>query len=122
MTSGRTSQRLKYTSVPTEAGDSWVFHDALAQLLEVWFRDVITDGAAWFNMRMRTPMGVGDYVCRFKDIYDGQVLYAQGYWKFSDTLALWERPLLPPGWGNFPALIAGQKLIDSALPKEWQAD
>jgi len=119
MTSGRTRQRRKYTSVPTEAGVSWVFSDAESQLFEAWFRDAITDGAAWFNMRMRTPMGVGDYVCRFKDIYDGPVLYALGYWKFTATLELWERPILPPGWGNFPEFIAGQSIIDYALNKEW---
>ncbi|EFC5129665.1 TPA: hypothetical protein JLF01_002029 [Escherichia coli] len=119
MTSGRTRQRRKYTSVPTEASVSWVFNDAQAQLFEVWFRDVITDGAAWFNMRMRTPMSVGDYVCRFKDIYDGPVLFGLGFWKFTATLELWERPILPPGWGNFPEFIVGQSIIDYALNKEW---
>ena len=119
MTSGRTRQRRKYTSVPTEASVSWVFNDAQAQLFEVWFRDVITDGAAWFNMRMRTPMGVGDYVCRFKDIYDGPVLFGLGFWKITATLELWERPILPPGWGNFPEFIVGQSIIDYALNKEW---
>lgn len=119
MTSGRTRQRRKYTSVPTEAGVSWVFTDVQAQLFEAWFRDAITDGAAWFNMRIRTPLGVSDYVCRFKDIYDGPVLYALGYWKISATLELWERPILPPGWGNFPEFIAGQSIIDYALNKEW---
>ena len=108
MTSGRTRQRRKYTSVPTEAGVSWVFTDVQAQLFE-----------AWFNMRIRTPLGVSDYVCRFKDIYDGPVLYALGYWKISATLELWERPILPPGWGNFPEFIAGQNIIDYALNKEW---
>ncbi|HHL8026086.1 TPA: hypothetical protein ACQ713_004668, partial [Escherichia coli] len=106
-------------SVPTEAAVSWVFSDVQAQLFEAWFRDVITDGAAWFNMRMRTPLGVGDYVCRFKDIYDGPVLYALGHWKFTATLELWERPILPPGWGNFPELVVGQSIIDYALNKEW---
>ena len=119
MTSGRTRQRRKYTSVPTAASVSWVFTDAQAQLFEVWYRDVITDGAAWFNMRIRTPMGVGDYVCRFDDIYDGPALYALGYWKYTATLELWERPILPPGWGNFPEFIVGQSIIDYALNKEW---
>ncbi|HHA1251567.1 TPA: hypothetical protein ACOELP_001022 [Enterobacter hormaechei] len=119
MTSGRTRQRRKYTSVPTEAGVSWVFTDVQAQLFEAWFRDAITDGAAWFNMRIRTPLGVSDYVCRFKDIYDGPVLFGLGYWKISATLELWERPILPPGWGNFPEFIVGQSIIDYALNKEW---
>lgn len=80
---------------------------------------MITDGAAWFNMRMRTPMGVGDYVCRFKDIYDGPVLFGLGVWKFTATLELWERPILTPGWGNFPEFIVGQSIIDYALNREW---
>jgi hypothetical protein len=33
--------------------------DSQAQAFEAWYRDAITDGAAWFNMNLRTPGGGG---------------------------------------------------------------
>ncbi|WP_456010717.1 hypothetical protein [Escherichia coli] len=42
-----------------------------------------------------------------------------GFWKFTAALELWERPILPPVWGNFPEFIVGQSIIDYALNKEW---
>ncbi|EOV9740122.1 hypothetical protein ACM26X_10755 [Kluyvera cryocrescens] len=120
LTSGRSRQRRKYTSVPTEASVSWFMEsDSQAQLFEAWHRDVIHDGVDWFLMRLQTPLGVEDYKCRFTDIYVGPTLVAPIYWKFTATLELWERPILPPGWGNFPEFIVGQSIIDYALNKEW---
>jgi len=93
--------------------------DAQAQLFEAWYRDTISDGAAWFLMRLQTPLGVESYKCRFTDIYDGPVLVAPIYWRFSATLELWERPLLPPGWAEFPYFVVNQDIIDLALNREW---
>ena len=70
-------------------------------------------------MTLRTPIGIKPYVCRFVDIYEGPVLVGGKYWQFSATLELWELPLVPPGWGNFPEFIAGQDIIDLALNREW---
>lgn len=49
----------------------------------------------------------------------GPVLVAPIYWRYSATLELWERPLLPPPWGNYPEWIAGSSLLDIALNREW---
>jgi hypothetical protein len=32
---------------------------------------------------------------------------------------LWERPLAPAPWGNYPEWIVGSSLLDIALNKEW---
>lgn len=119
LTSGRARQRRKYTSTPTQAGVTWIFTDVQSQLFEAWFRDALVDAANWFNMRIRTPLGLSDYVCRFTDIYQGPTLVGLGYWQFTATLELWERPILPPGWGEFPDLIANQSIIDFAMNREW---
>ncbi len=120
LTSGRARQRRQYTSTPTQASVTWMFTtDAQAQLFEAWYRDTISDGAAWFLMRLQTPLGVESYKCRFTDIYDGPVLVAPIYWRFSATLELWERPLLPPGWAEFPYFVVNQDIIDLALNREW---
>lgn len=119
MTSGRARQRRRYTSTPTQAAVSWIMTDGQGQAFEAWFRDVITDGSAWFNMMLKAPTGIKPYVCRFVDIYEGPTLIGGKYWQFSATLELWERPLPLPGWGNFPEFLVGQSIIDLALNREW---
>ncbi|AIR71483.1 hypothetical protein [Dickeya fangzhongdai] len=119
LTSGRSRQRRLYTSTPTQAGVTWIFSDIQAELFEAWYRDAIADGADWFNMDLRTPLGVESYVCRFTDIYDGPTLIGFGRWQLTATLELWERPILPPGWGEFPDYIINSSIIDMAINREW---
>lgn len=120
MTSGRARQRRRYISTPTNASVKWLFKtDGQAQLFEAWFRDTLSDGVAWFLMRLKTPVGIKFYKCRFTDIYDGPTLLKPGRWQFSATLEMWERPLVAPGWGDFPQFIIGQNIIDLALNREW---
>lgn len=120
LTSGRARQRRIYTSVPTNASVTWSFKtDKEAQLFEAWYRDTIDDGTAWFYMRLKTPLGIQPYKCRFTDIYQGPILSRPRFWKFTATLELWERPLLPRGWGNFPELVLGTDIIDLAVNREW---
>lgn len=120
LTSGRARQRRLYTSVPTQAKVIWLFdNDPQCQLFESWYRDVISDGVDWFNMKLRTPLGVEIYVCRFTDIYEGPTLQGGKYWQYSATLELWVRPILPPGWGEFPDMILNQSIIDKAMNREW---
>ncbi|MEA4425686.1 hypothetical protein VBP99_26515, partial [Klebsiella pneumoniae] len=78
-----------------------------------------THTAAWFMMKLQTPAGIKFYKCRFTDIYQGPVLVAPIYWKYTATLELWERPLAPAPWGNYPEWIVGSSLLDIALNKEW---
>lgn len=119
MSSGRARQRRLYTSTPTEVSVSWIMDDSQGQIFEAWYRDAIADGASWFNMKLKTPIGVRGYVCRFTDIYEGPTLEGGRYWRYSATLELWERPLLPPGWGLYPGLLSGSSLIDIAINREW---
>ncbi len=58
MVTGRRRQRRAYTSVPTNTDIAWIFNDAQAQAFEAWFRDVLTDGSARFNMPLLTPVGL----------------------------------------------------------------
>ena len=119
LTSGRARQRRRYTSTPTQAQVTWLFLEAEAQLFETWFRDTITDGADWFNSKLRSPLGVESYVCRFVDIYDGPIITGGKYWQFTATLELWERPILASGWGDFPDYVINSNIIDIAMNREW---
>lgn len=57
LVTGRKRIRRGYTSVPTETDVAWIFTDAQAQAFEAWYRDVLKDGSAWFNMPLLTPVG-----------------------------------------------------------------
>lgn len=103
LTTGRARQRRAYISTPTQASISWFMEsDAQGLAFESWFRDALSDGAAWFLMKLQTPE-----------------LVAPIYWKYSATLELWERPLIQAPWGNYPEWIVGSSLLDIALNKEW---
>lgn len=119
MQSGRARQRRRFTSVPTMAAVSWILSDVQSQLLEAWFEDALKSGSEWFNCPLKTPEGIQDYVARFTDIYRGPVLVGVSLWRFTAELELRERPILAPGWGNFPGLIAGSRIFDIAMNQEW---
>lgn len=119
MASGRARQRRKFTSVPSVHTCAWLMTQAQAQAFEAWFAEMIGDGAQWFNMPLRTPMGTGKLLCRFTDIYEGPDLVGRNHWRISAQIEVWARPLLPPGWGLLPELVIGSSIIDVAVNKEW---
>ncbi|AVL70870.1 hypothetical protein CEQ07_05230 [Oligella urethralis] len=120
MESGRARQRRKFSSVPTMVDVTWVFkNDSQAAAFEAWFRDAINDGADWFNMPLKTPVGMQDYVCRFAEMYTGPDLIGISSWRISAKLEIWERPLMPQGWGLLPEFALGASIFDIALNREW---
>lgn len=120
MEDGRARQRRRFRSVPSTVNVSWIFKsDNEAALFEAWFRDTVNDGAEWFNSPLKTPIGEGQYVCRFVSMYTGPDPIGARAWRVNAVLETWERPLLPPGWGEFPELVLGSSIIDIALNREW---
>lgn len=119
MDSGRSRQRPKFSSVPTIASFNWKFTDKEAQQFEAWFRDTIHNGVDWFNVEYKTPLGMSLLVARFTEMYKGPILLDGNRWSFSALLEFWERPLLAPGWGNFPDFIRYADIIDLALNDRW---
>ncbi|MGO3868926.1 MAG: hypothetical protein ACTJH7_02515 [Alcaligenes sp.] len=120
MEDGRARQRRRFSSVPSTVNVSWIFKsDNEAALFEAWFRDAVNDGAEWFNSPLKTPIGEGQYVCRFVSMYTGPDPIGARAWRVNAVLETWERPLLPPGWGQFPEFVLGSSIIDIALNREW---
>lgn len=106
--------------MPTDNTVVWQFKtDAQAQAFEAWYRDVLTDGVAWFYMKCKTPVGLKFFKCRFVGIYKGPTFIKPGLWRYSATVELRERPLAPVGWGKYPEWIVGSSLLDIALNREW---
>lgn len=120
MTSGRARQRRLYTSVPTQSNVKWHFKkDGEGQLFEAWFKHNLNDGISWFYMRMKTPLGVKYYKCRFISIYDGPYFLAPRGWQYTATLELWERPVLSAEHLEFPDYIVNGDIVDIASNREW---
>jgi hypothetical protein len=119
LASGRSRQRRKFSSVPSVSQFSWLFTEAQCAAFEAWFRDAISDGASWFNMETRTPLGRIGVVCRFEGMYTGPDLVGRDRWKVSAPLEYWERPLMPPGWGLMPEYLLGADIFDIAMNDRW---
>lgn len=117
--SGRSMQRRRYTSTPTEVGVRWLLDSPTAALFEKWFQQVLMDGSGWFACRLRTPLGMEYYKTRFMDIYDGPALTQSNDWLISANLELYERPLLEDGWLEMPYGYLQASIIDKALNREW---
>ena len=119
MTTGRAIQRRRFSSVPSMVQVSWVFNSDQARAFEAWFRDAINDGASWFNIDIKFPLGFGPYVARFADMYTGPDQISANHWRYSAELEIWERPLVEPGWGIVPDFITGMDIFDIAMNREW---
>ena len=118
MTSGRARQRRLFTDVPSIGNYSWRMTDSEAAAFEVWFKEILKDGAEWFNILRKTPLGRVNHVCRFVDMYEGPNLVGVSEWMFTAQLESWERPLLPPGWGILPEYVIHADIFDIAMNRE----
>ena len=119
MASGRSRQRRKFTLVPSVHTCAWHMTQAQTQAFEAWFVEVLQDGANWFNMPLRTPMGVSSLLCRFDGMYTGPDVVGVNHWRIDASVEVWSRPLLPTGWGLLPDLVAGNSIVDIAVNREW---
>ncbi len=120
MASGRSRQRLLYEAVPVRGTWAFLFKtDSQAAAFEAWFRDALKNGTEWFNIPRRTPLGVIKLVCQFTDIYQGPELVGRSSWRYNCPLEIWERPLMPAGWGLHPEFLIDASLFDRAINKEW---
>lgn len=117
---GRAQQRRAYIATPTNVNVAWFMTAPEAMAFEAWVRDAITDGAAWFYMKLQVPTGLSELVkCRLAPYYDGPILVPPNYWKFTASLELDKRPIAAPGWGNFPGYLVNADIIDLAINREW---
>lgn len=121
MQSGRARQRRRYTSVPSIASVQWHLTQQQAQIFEAFFRWALSDGAEWFNTRIRTPLGLQSYECRFAEMYSGPDLVGVDRWQISASLELRERQTLPSSYAQTPALVTQSDVLDRAINLIWPA-
>ena len=121
MASGRAKQRRQFTSVPSMGNYSWLMSDSQAALFEIWFKDTLKDGAEWFKIARKTPLGITTQICRFADMYQGPNLVGVSMWSFQAQLESWERPLISGEWLILPDYLANADIFDYAVNREWPA-
>lgn len=119
MTTGRRRYRKMYDAVPVTVRINFNFSQSEASFFEGWYARTLGDGLEWFVMPLITPMGFRLYEAHFVGIYDGPELVQISRWRYSATLELRERPLIPNEWVNFPHLWLGQSIIDRAINQDW---
>ena len=121
MATGRARQRRTFQSVPTTTTVRWAFSEPEAQWFEAWFKFDINDGADWFNIDLRTPIGKNaPYECRFIEMYDGPTLFGVDGWSISAQLEIRERPILDQEWfTNGEQFIRYSDVIDYAVNQKW---
>lgn len=120
LSSGRARQMQRFSSVPSTYNVNFMFeNEPQAMLFEGWFKHSLKSGSKWFNAKLKTPLGVGRYVCRFKEMYSGPDPIGSCAWEVSATLELWEQPVLSSEWVDFPEFILDANLLDIALNKDW---
>lgn len=120
MASGRAKQRAMFTSVPTAAPVEWILTNSQAQVFEAWFTHGIGNGVAWFNCKLQTPMGLKDYKCQFKAMYEGPELIGVDHWRIRAELEIFERPIFSKEWYLYGLqFIEYSSIIDQAMNREW---
>ncbi|WP_413734327.1 hypothetical protein ACL2XP_17880 [Sodalis sp. RH21] len=119
LSSGRARQRQIYISVPSQVQVKWMFKKpGQAQLFEAWYKFRVK-GAAWFQMRLLTPLGVDSYQCRFTGMYQGPTLLLPRRWQCTATLELWQRPVIDEELLDFPDIVVNQDILDLSINREW---
>lgn len=117
--SGQTRWDRQFTDVPTATPMSFIFSDVQCQAFEAWYRDVLKDGALWFEMPLRSPVGMDYQDAHFIKAYAGPDRLGYDRWRISANILLRRRPLPDEGWGEFPEFLLGSAIIDRAINLEW---
>ena len=117
MVTGRARQR-RVSTPRHQPKQIWLdFSDARAQAFEAWFRDELSDGAAWFNIPLLTPVGL-KITCVVSRIFikaHARRRTLLEIYRASRTLGA---PIAAVWMGHYPEWIVGSSLLDIALNKE----
>lgn len=120
LASGRARVRRVHESVPSLKRFEWLMTGPQTLAFEAWFRDTLQDGTQWFKLSTRTPLGLRtEMVCRFVNMYEGPNLETIHHWRIRAQLEVWERPLVPAPWGQYPDFVVGSDYLEQAVNHEW---
>lgn len=116
---GQTRWDRRFTDVPTSTPISWIFSDLECQAFEGWYRGPLRDGAEWFELRLRSPMGYHIEECHFVSAYSGPIRLGYNRWRIEAQVVLRRRPVPSANEGEFPDDILTSGLFDRTINWEW---
>lgn len=116
---GQTRWYRQFTDVPGSTPVSWILTDAQAQGFMAWHRDQLLHGALWFEMPLRSPVGLTYEECHFAGMYSGPTRLGFDRWRVEAQLILRRIPMPPIGEGLFPDDIIYSELFDLTINREW---
>lgn len=116
---GQTRWDRRFTATPASTPVSWIFTNLECQAFQAWYRDQLRDGAEWFEMPLRSPMGRLTEQCHFLQAYSGPEPVGFDRWRISANMVLRRMPLPPLYEGDFPDDILYSELFDRTLNIEW---
>lgn len=117
MQSGRARQRITFRNTPSMLSLSWICSPVQALLFESWCVQVA--GAEWFEIPLLTPQGYETVDVRFTETPGGGELVGVQSWRYTAVLELRNRPLIPPGFVEFPEYVLEQEILDRAINHIW---
>jgi len=117
MTNGRARQRVAYTSIPAYADLSFLFTADEAEIFAAW---AITVGCGWFNIKLKTPLGYYNQVCRFTETPQGPQLVGANLWTYKTKAEMRGRAVIDSTYGEFlPDILLLSDIFDLAMNEAW---
>lgn len=112
---GQTRWVRRFTDVPTSSPFTWLLSELECQAFEGWYQQTLKDGAEWFQMRVRSAVGLRLEECHFIRAYSGPTRVAADLWKIEAPLLLRRRPIPVANDGAFPDEILASKIFDKTI-------
>lgn len=76
---GRRAARERFLVMPTRVPVRWIFTEAEFAVFEAWWRHVVLDGAAWFDIALANGQGITTVATQFAEDWRADALGGGDY-------------------------------------------
>jgi hypothetical protein len=97
MEAGAARQRRRFIDVPSRISLRWKMTNEQYAIFEGWYKWEAREGAAWFNMSLRSGLGFAPHVARFLGQPQAVPTDRGLHWEITTELEIRERPVLTSG-------------------------
>lgn len=126
MESGAARQRRRFIDVPSKINVSWDMSNYQMAVFEGWQKWEAREGAAWFNIDLKSGLGFTNHIARFVGQYNAVPIRRGLAWSVTAELEVRSRPVLTEGAtaivisedpdGLFAAIDSFNTLVNTTLP------
>ena len=114
MDGGNTRFRRKFKSVEDSLPVKFLMKNDQAAFFEGWFKHALDDGANWFILPLKTPMGVIDHEVHFKPPHKPMKAIGNRLWQVEMNLIVRGRAVISEDEYNVIDLFGIAELEESA--------